>query len=463
MFSQSAELDRIYRYVRGGFREACSGRGSERRIGAELKFPFVCPDGSAVDYQTLLDLWDHLVENGWERVRDESTGEVVGARRPGEKNHTVASYETGYCKAEFSLAHAPDLHRLQRTLSEVRAELRAFADEHQVAFLGYGIHPMARPGAHLASRKSRSSVWDEVFPSNRHVPPEEGDDFHLFTLNADSHVHVTVSEREAAPAINVLNGFAAAQIALTADSSVWKGRVDEDYKCVTEKLWDWWMPDGERVGMPRERTRDLRHYVRTVASLEPVFVKREGRPVLLPDYDSFIEYYTNRPAEGVETNGNEVKLDPKPADFDVHSTCYWCNARLSHHYTIENRVNDQQPPGELLSIAALTLGLVSALEEAEREVFSHRWEDLREARERACRHGSDGRAGETTLSELAARMFQIARHGLEQRDLGEEQFLRPLQGRLEEGTCPADQAAETFREDGPEALVKERNICRETE
>ena len=353
------------------------GEEHAHRLGAELKFPLVTPDGSAAPESAVHALWDYLVERGWEAVRDAMTGNVIGAKKPGERNDTMASCETGYCKPEFSLAHVSDLHQLHRSIAELRAEIRFFSEQNDVLFLGYGIHPVTPPSKHLLMKKGRTSVWNKVFTSNQYVPEEDGDDLHLFTINTASHVHVSVPMDEAVRAVNVLNGFAGAQIALTANSNIWRGAIDKRYKCVAEKFWDWWMPDGERVGIPGEPFQNLHHYVQTVAGFRPVFVKRAGKPIVLQKYATFEEYFHNKRAVGIDHLGREVSFAPEKGDIDLHSSCYWFNARISQYYTVENRANDQQPPDALLAIAALTVGLISALPEAEEELASYEWRHLR--------------------------------------------------------------------------------------
>ncbi|MBN1859294.1 hypothetical protein JW848_08830, partial [Candidatus Bipolaricaulota bacterium] len=214
----------ICRQFRHSFEQAIAEQnGHDCRIGAELKFPLVNRDGSAASLESVCALWDYLVERGWKPVEDALTGNIVGATKPGEENDTVASCETGFCKTEFSLAHVADLHRLDRSICELREELRPFSERQDVYFLGYGIHPVTPPSKRLLMRKGRTSVWDKVFRSNRHISEEDGDDVHLFTINTASHVHVSVPIKKAVAAVNVLNGFAGAQIALTADSNIWRG------------------------------------------------------------------------------------------------------------------------------------------------------------------------------------------------------------------------------------------------
>ena len=452
-------MDLVYRHFISRFEQAAASRSGDRRIGAELKFPLVKSDGTAASFETLRALWGYLCERGWGPVKDTMTGAIVGVRKPGEQNHTVASCETGFCKAEFSLAHVKSLFELERLIHDLRNELRPFADEHNVHLLGYGIQPITPPSKRLLMKRTRTSVWDKVFPSNRHVAKQDGDDVHLFTINAASHVHVSVARQEAIPAVNVLNGFAGAQIALTANSNIWLGKIDPEYKCVAEKFWDWWMPESNRVGVPQSPFKGIKDYVRTIASFRPVYVKRAGKPIVLKRYRTFAEYYSSGRAVGFDVQGRKVSFVPDKSDIDLHNTCYWYTTRLSRHCTVENRVNDQQPPEDVSCVAALTLGLVSALPEAEEELSRFDWNHLRAAREIACRSGLDGSTDTFTLSELALRMLWLATTGLRKRGLGEEQFLVPLWNRLSRRTCPADEAAELFNGGGIEALVAGRKLC----
>jgi len=253
------------------FDAALAKRAStERRIGLELKFPLVEPDGRAVPREMVTRLWSFLAGRGWTPVEDRVTGEVVGCTHPGEQNDTVASCETGYCKTEFSLAHAADLHAIGEGVAWLRPQLRAFCEENDVRLMGFGIHPVSPPGRALELKKVRASVWDKAVPSNRVIPPEEGDDVHLLTINAGSHVHVGIERDEAVRAVNVLCGLAGPQIALMADSNVWRGEIDPNYKAVSEMLWDWWHPAAGRSGVPAEAFSDLRHYVSTIERMRPI-------------------------------------------------------------------------------------------------------------------------------------------------------------------------------------------------
>lgn len=453
-------MDKIYNSTIKNFEKAVNSRNrGERKIGAELKFPLVNPDGSAAGFEKVCALWAFLESHGWKPDRDSLSGRITGCNKAGKSNHTVASCETGYCKTEFSLACVSDLFELQMLFSGIKKLLLEFSKKERVFFLGYGIQPLTRPGEHLLMKKNRTSFWDKVFGANRVLPMEDGDDVNIFTVNASSHVHIDIfTEQEAVSAVNVLNGFSGAQIALTAHSNVWKGRIDPEYKCVNEMFWDWWMPEGSRVGVPDKPFKDIRDYIDTIGGFSPVYIKRGGKPLLLPGYKTFADYYNSREAAAVDIEGKEVAVVPEESDIDTHNTCYWYNARLTRYHTVENRVNDQQPPDELFCVAAVTLGLASALQDAEKELLRYRWETLKAARTAACRSGLAGQADGILLKDMAGKIVELAKYGLEKRKKGEEVFLKPLEKRLKENRCPADETEEFFLRGGVESIVEHRKL-----
>ena len=448
-------LEKTYKEFRKEIKNALSSRQSAApRVGAELKFPLVKKDGSAAGPDAAGLLWEHLSSRGWNKQHDPVSASVTGCAKKGKQNQTVASTETGFAKAEFSLAHEENLFEVEKSLRILKSELKEFQEKHNAFFLCHGIHPVSKPCKKLMAEKSRTSVWDSIFKSNNHIPESEGDDMHLFTVNAASHVHISVSEKELIPLVNILNGFSCAQIALTANSSVWKGAVDAEHKCASETFWDRWIPEPGRVGVPEKPFRDLKDYVRAVSGFKPVYVTRKGIPVLLPDYKTFREYFSLDRAKGLTTSGEEVVLEPSPEDLKLHNTLYWFNARISGYYTVENRLMDQQPEDALLAPSALTLGLSNAIGRAWEELSSFSWEKLRKSRVSACKLG----AGDDFSIKLDSRMLAAAEAGLKKRSLGEEVFLEPLFRRLKTRRCPADESEEIFKSGGIKKLIENRSL-----
>ncbi len=455
---ESVAALQIYEYLQQGLDKPKSVSG--QRIGTELKFPLVEQNnGCAVKLETVQALWSYLINRGWEAVVDPITKQVVGASKPGEYNDTLASCETGFCKIEFSLAHVGDLNALTQQIDALLAELIPFANEHQVSFLGCGIHPVSAPSPELLIAKQRTLAWDTLFPEGEMVNDKPRPGLHLFTVNSGSHVHLSVSSAEEAVGItNVFNGFAGAQIALMGNSSVWQGKVDSDYQCVAEKFWDWWMLDEARVGLPSKRFTDIEDYGNTIAKLRPLYVQRNETPILISNYPTFEDYYECSSATGKYLSGEEVVVYPEVKDIKLHNSFYWFTARISRYFTVENRLCDQQVPGNLACPAALSLGLLKALPEAQEELNQFQWSTLKLMREAAMREGLDAKVKGIALADMAGRMLELAMLGLERRGLGEEVYLQPLQQRLISKQNPAMEASEIFNQGGIKALIAARDI-----
>jgi glutamate--cysteine ligase len=473
---KEAARQRAAEYFLEKFREIQSRRnlkGRGRRIGSELKFPLVNPDGTAAGSETTRALWDFLSSRGWSPLEDPHSGETIGATMQGELNEHRASCETGYCKVELSLAHSGDLLSLGRTVDGIKGLLREFSESTGAAFLGFGLQPVTPPSKTLLMKKSRNLFWDRIFGGNSHIPPGEGTDVHLFTINASNQVHIDVTVDEAVDAINVFNGIAGAQVALTANSNIWKGRVDPNYKCVGEMFWDWWLKDSHctRYGVPERRFSSLEDYFFHILGFTPVYVRREGSPVGLPRCRSFLDFYACGDADGppcesaaegracgVDAGGGQARVEGIEQDLDRHFTFFWHNARLSRYYTLENRINDQQPHQEMMAIPALTLGVMENLSDAVPFMEQYPWETLRQARVEAARNGLQGKVREIELRSISEEVVAIAEKGLKARGLGEEVFLAPLRERLEGDFCPADRAADIFRAEGPAGFVRRTRV-----
>jgi gamma-glutamylcysteine synthetase len=433
------------------FEEADAEReGRLRRVALELKFPVVMrATAEAAPREIVQALWRHLEEHGWQPMVDPYSEQIIGAKRGGAGGIDVLSSATGYCVIELSIAPEASLDGVRRRVGECLEPVLAFCREHELVLLGHGIHPVTAPAPELLTAKARNAFWDDVFE-------ERGQSarVHLFTTTAASQAHVDIRSDEAADALVVFNGLAPAQIALNANSGVWNGDVDGDYKCVHESFWDRWLPGKDRVGMPTEKPSSLTEYVEHLMALRPVYVEREGEPVRLPSCESFAEFCESERSPGRKADGELVEVAPTQEDLELHLTFCWHNARLSRYWTLENRVNCQQPPDSLLAVGALSLGLAEHLPQARELVDGYDWDDLRAARVDAMRRGLYAKVGEEPMSALCEAMLEVASDGLRTRGEREQSYLAPLWRRLTRGQCPADAAARRLQRDGMGGLVE---------
>ncbi|NIM05259.1 MAG: hypothetical protein GTO55_04120 [Armatimonadetes bacterium] len=424
-------------------------QGMPRRVAVELKFPIVLSaTGEAPTREDVQALWRHLGENGWQLMQDEYTDRIIGARRVRESGSDVLSSATGYCVIELSVAPEPSLDGVRRRVQDSLRPVLSFCREHDLALLGHGIHPVTAPKPELLTAKTRNAFWDDIFERR-----EQSARVDLFTTAAASQAHVDIRSEEAEAALTAFNGLAPAQIALNANSGIWKSEPDAHYKCVHESFWERWLPDEDRVGMPTEKPASLEDYVQHLMSLKPVYVERDAEPVRLPSCRTFAEFCESERVTGCKADGESVEVQPREEDLELHLTFCWHNARLSRYRTLENRVNCQQPPESLLVVGALTLGLAERLPEAKKLVEQYEWDDLRAARLDAMRRGLDAKIDEEPVSALCEKMLEVASDGLSARGKREQSYLAPLWRRLTRGQCPADIAVSRFRRYGIKGIL----------
>ncbi len=424
------------------------------RLGAELKFPMTTSSGEPVSRQIVDLFWLHMLDQFWAPLRDDATCTLVGATKAVNVGRHTVSCETGYCKIEFALAPVPDLFALQRTIDSIGSLIRSFTNRNDARFLAVGIHPVALPSRKLMARTTRASIWDNILVSNNHVSVDHGHDVHLFTLNAGSHVHLNVPGFARLAVMNVLNAFVPAQLALTANSTVWQGGIDKQCKCVNEMMWDWWLNNGARCGVPDRPFDNHADYVDFIAQLPILFVNREAGPILIPEGLTLAQYLKLDECEGTTVGGARVVLKPNADDVGTHYSCCWHCNRLTRYDTVENRTNDQQLPNELISVSALTLGLVSALPEALEAVNDAPWSGLPELRRQACLRYASSASSQSVIYHWCNQLLTLANLGLKRRKLGEEVFLAPLQQRLQDRTTPSDLVVQRFKTGGMKELIQ---------
>ncbi|MBN2025386.1 MAG: hypothetical protein JW854_01295 [Actinobacteria bacterium] len=444
--------DRMFAYYRRRFDD--KGRGERvqgrRCVGMEAKFCLTDDHGAAASEVLLQGFFEHLGEKGWSVAKDENLGVATAATREFPSCPAYISTGTGHCKMEFSVPYGRNLRELESHFQAMVDDARSFTDNEDMCLLCLGVHPVTEPHPGLVQRKARHIFWDHAFEKRL---------VHLFALSADCQVHVDVDIHEVHEAVNAFQGLAGAQIALTASATVWKREVDPEYLDVREVFWDWWLPGEDRAGIARAPFASMRDYVERLASLKPVFVQRNGSSMGIYHYPSFKEYYSSgEGAWGVDTQGEKIPVVPREEDIDLHDTFNWYIARFSRYCTLENRANCQQPPEDIMTIPALTLGIMENLAAANEMIGDFTWEELRASREEAMRVGPQATAGGAPISEICRGMLEVAEEGLAARGYGEEESLSPLWERLEEKRCPAMETRELFQAGGVDALLERYSL-----
>lgn len=425
-----------------------------RRIGMEGEFPAVSKSGEAVAYSVICRMYAYLEQHGFSLKRDLTSGEAVSAERTTKTGTDIICTELGYSTIEIAPAPAEDMFALNRSFTSLLRLLTGYFAEQDALLLGYGIQPLSQPDKRLITPKNRYLLYKD-WSANRFVSQEQGHDSDFLGITASSQTHVDVSRDEAVRAVNILNGLSGLFIILHANSPIWQGKIDSRTGAARELLWSQCFPSrSDQVGMARQFA-DLDDYVQQLCAFAMQTVERDGLTFALPGTGTFFDFLVAESIEGRSSNGDSRTIVPAFEDIVNQAAYAWFNGRLSPKYgTVEARMCCQQPPGEQLCSQALVLGLMENLSAAERLLTRFSWQDWRQVRDDALRHGFAALTQNGPVLSLLAELLDSAEYGLQKRGLGEEMFLHPLQERLAAGRSPADRAVALFQQDGLAELLK---------
>jgi gamma-glutamylcysteine synthetase len=437
---------------------------SGRQVALECEFPVVDQTGAAPRRGVIQDVLERLGDCGFDLVRDPSTGDLLLATRDVEDPHggqETVSTDLGYPTIEITTAAAPTLFSTQHRLNEILGSVIASCAANGCLVLGYGMQPITPPSRELITRSARYLMY-ERFSDHRYVPSDVGADIHLFTITAATHCHIDVQLPEAVRAVNVLNALAGVQIALTANSPIWNGEIDPEWKAARENFYDrtyradkW--PPGRPCGVP-PAFRDVADYLEAVMDTWVPLVERDGEPLALCSPGLTVREFMQASVLCANTaDGDVVEIVPRPSDIVAFAHHLEFNARLCPaHGTVESRISCAQPPGAAVEVAAFALGLVENLVGAERLIKRLSVVDQRRLRIAGARHGLAFTDDHPEMYRLTEAALHVAEEGLRRRGHREQELLNGCWERLAARTTYADEDIAVFQARGVQGLLETR-------
>ena len=448
------------------FGRAYARRSSQacRQVALECEFPVVDHAGAAPSRDVIQDVLQRLDGCGFDLVRDPWTGDLVLAKREAatsQGGEETVSTDLGYPTIEVTTSATPTLFDAQHRLDKILRVVVAACAANDCLVLGYGMQPITPPSRELVTRSSRYLMY-ERFSQHRFLPGDVGADIHLFTVTAATHCHIDVRLSEAVRAVNALNALAGAQIALTANSPIWNGRIDPGWKAARENFYDrtydpgeW--PSGRPCGVPRA-FHDFDDYLSAVLDTWVPLAERNGQALALdaPGLTAR-EFMQAQAVCATAADGDAVEITPEPSDILAFAHHLEFDARLCPtHGTVESRISCAQPPGAAVEAAAFALGLVENLADAEQLIEGMSFADQKRLRIAGARHGLTFPDEDSKMHRLVEAALQIAEHGLRRRGHGEQRLLAGFWERLAARTTYADEDISLFQTRGVQGLIEAR-------
>ncbi|GAB2587092.1 hypothetical protein GCM10027168_19830 [Streptomyces capparidis] len=453
-----------------------------RRVGMELEFPVVdLATGRGMDRGTAERLWHSFAahDSSWSVTKEPVTGATVGVRRKNGGYEEQVNTDTGVCTVEVSLAPQETVHAALRAARTVLGGVQQVLTPLGHTLLGAGIQPRTWFDP---ARKSRKD-WYLLLARRWHL-------HHWFVPVASHQVSVDVSPTEAVRVVNLLSGLAGVFAAFTASSPVARGTL-QPWKETRNRVWyerARRVPEAEAAytsnTMPSAPYPDIGAYLEHFWDSRVYFLtdlKSGGCEVL--GGLTFREFLlSDAPVPARDITGRRLLVAPDRGMLDRIHQYGWPAAKLHYGFDartgvedvrsalaagrigdffldhavrcyVENRSCGVAPQGEEGAAAALTVGLVERLDDAERLLCGVPWAAWGELWTRASTHGlSAERPG---LLGVMRELLRIAESGLRARGAGEEGLLAPLFARLEEQRTPADLMIDAFRAGGVRRLLDE--------
>jgi gamma-glutamylcysteine synthetase len=398
-----------------------------RTVGREAEYPLVGRDGRSRDAAAV---WEQLLaEGGCTPIRDEPGPGGQGALVGVQADRWSAVTEVGRGTVEVVIGPRASLPELAADLDVALARLIPAARRTGALLLGYGIQPRTPPHAGLLTPKRRYAALLGAM----------GPRWLRFAVTASDQVHVDITRSELIPAFNLFNALSGALIALSANSSVYGGRVGR-YASGREGLMVATTPEPYRHGAVPRPFVNVEDYVRWAAEFRCFCLPGTSGTYVFPR-GAYLDHARGRP--------------PDLEEFLFHEHYLWPSARPRARLgTLEIRPACQQPPVDSWAPAALAVGLTEMLPEAaaavEDLIGKAAWPSLLRYRSRAVRWGLAAREPADAFLEV---VLDVAERGLKARGFGEEMLVEAFRERLAVREGPADRARETVRSRGVAELI----------
>eukprot|EP00891_Asterochloris_glomerata_P008226 jgi/Astpho2/8226/fgenesh1_pm.00122_%23_3_t len=413
-------------YMRSGCRPK-----EQWRFGTEHeKLGYFVDSHRRIDHEAISKLLHQICTRfSWQPIMEK--GNIIGATL---ENASVTLEPGG----QFELSGAP-LDSLHKTCSEVNShlyEVKTIAEELGLAFLTCGFDPKWKYEEVPIMPKYRYKIMREYMPKVGTM----GHDMMFRSTTIQVNIDFS-SEEDMIEKARVGLALQPVCTALFANSPLKEGKPT-GYLSWRSHVWT--DVDNARCGtLPFVFDPDFgfERYVDYALQVPMYFVYRSGEYVDVSgeDFRQFME-------------GNLQQLPgdtPSLADWETHLTCIFPEIRLKRF--LEMRGADGGPQSMICALSALWVGLLydEQSQAAALELISD-WtqEDHEQLRRDVPRLALKTPFRGGTVQDLAIRMVQLSREGLQRRRKAEENFLAPLVEIAESGVTQAERLLEEYHQNG---------------
>lgn len=413
-------------------------------VGIEVEMPVINLDKQPVDFERIHELTDLFMSHfQFEVMSRDDEGNINAIQHP--ENGDILSYDCSYNNLELSLGKEKSLQVLHRRFSNYYAYIQQELKRNHYTLTGMGVNPYRSYNRNVPIPNGRYRMLFHhlsSYPKYQNLPLffHEYPDYGLFS--SASQVQLDVDYEDLPMTLRAFSMVEPIK-ALLFNNSILTGE-HEELACCRDMFWENSTHgiNPHNIGMfdcEIESVEDLLAYIESASMY---CVERGERYINFPpipvmeyfEQDAIVgEYYANG-------SYHEISFTPEIEDLEYLRTFKFED--LTFRGTIEFRSVCCQPIADVMTVSAFHMGLKKQLKELDKllqedHVIYHHGFSATELRKLFVKQELPAFVERDAVYDLARRVVDLARKGLEERGYGEEVYLTPLYERIKQQLNPA--------------------------
>lgn len=441
-------------------------KSKKEYIGIEIEVPIINLNKEAVDFEIVHRVTQSFKNqfNSFEVDGIDYEGNIYALRN--RENDDMVCYDCSYNNIEFAMGKEEDLFTINERFRKYYGFIKEEFERYNHTLSGMGINPYRKYNKEIPIPNERYLMLYNHLKS----APNYSDSLMYFhdypgygMFSSASQVQLDVPYDELIENINVFSKLEPIK-ALLFSNSVLLGE-NEDYVCFRDNLWEYSTHgiNPHNIGMYEIEFNNINELISYLESLNIYCVMRDGIYINFPSMP-LKEYFNSEIIEGeYYCKGNYKKIEFKPSLEDIEYLRAFKFINLTFRGTLEYRSVCTQPIKDSMSVAAFHVGLKHKTKELEKlffcaPVFNDCYNST-ELRKLFIKTEIPNQIDKDGLYDLARNVLDLAKEGLKERAFGEEIFLEPLYGNVDERTNPGKRILVSLKEGKSlEKIIKDYGV-----
>ena len=412
-------------------------------IGIEIEIPIINLNKEAVDFDVVHKVTESFSNHfdSFEVDGIDYDGHIHSLRN--KENDDMVCYDCSYNNIEFAMGKEEDLFTVSERFKEYYSFIKAEFEKSNHTLTGMGINPYRKYNKEVPIPNERYLMLFHHLKSYENYP-DDLMDFHDYPaygmFSSASQVQLDVPFEDLIENINVFSKLEPIKAVLFSNSVLLED--NEDYVCFRDNLWEYSTHgiNPRNIGMYDIEFESIEELVSYIESLNIYCVMRDGIYINFPSM-SLKEYFNSDSVVGeYYCKGTYRTKEFEPSLDDIEFLRAFKFINLTFRGTIEYRSVCTQPIRDSMSVAAFHVGLKHKTKELEELFFNapdfHDCDNSTELRKQLIKREYPSSIDEDALYGLSKSVLDLAKEGLEERELGEAVFLNPLYENINERTNP---------------------------